>query len=334
MEQNFYIDPNFSIIYHDENSIEFRSGIWNITSHNLNDDTQNNTLAKIILEIEEHGFSTIEALRLAANESKETCTDVVTALKEKNILLQTKPTTTNQLTLAYSTRPSKIVIIQDSPVSNTLHDIMKNTLSDAAITTIPKTALDFIQFQGEALFRDSLLLEKLAEQACEIFSDSLVVSIVSSIDPIFYLVLNKVLFGANIPWFFAAIDGPFVYVGPLFSNKFCFECLDTRIFMNTKNTASYLQYKKALLQKKVKKTVPAIDEANKYLMCSLASIEINNYLSSGRSLAEKKILSIFLPTMEFSYHTMLRFPGCRVCGVDNAFSGHQVHFDMGAMLEL
>ena len=79
---------------------------------------------------------------------------------------------------------------------------------------------------------------------------------------------------------------------------------------------------------------PIYDEYLIHLLCSLSCIELINYISSGQCITKNKLLSLYLPTMEFTYHKILPLPGCRVCGIDNAFHGHQVHFDTGALLTL
>lgn len=326
MEKNYYLNPAFSIIYHNENDVEFRSGVWNVVSHVLNDDTQSGHLSRLIMAIDESGMCNHANLSLKTGVKIHEILGVINILKEKNILV---PSLDKQIEVK-----NKIKIIHHDEMSELLMNLLEKQFSQDEIELIPESQLSFLEEAGEDIFRDALILEKVIEKTQVIFQDSIVISAGSSINPIFYLYLNKILHASEIPWFFSAVDGPFIYVGPLFAHKCCYECLESRIFMNMKNSLSYLQYKKSIVQKKIKMAKPTTNESILHLACSLTSLEISSYLTTGRSIATHKMLSIYIPTMEFSYQKILKLPGCRVCGIDNAIQGHQVHFDSGALLEL
>ena len=154
MQTNFKIDPAFSIIYHDENRVEFRSGVWNITSHCLNDDTQNNILAKIILEIDENGFDNTSALFKKTNITIKECEKVIDILQQKKLLVTEKQTVLK----AY---PEKIVLLDDQEISKALFHFLKSKFPTIKIANISREELFFIEKHGEAVFRDNLVLEKI-----------------------------------------------------------------------------------------------------------------------------------------------------------------------------
>lgn len=339
MQEHFSLNPAFSIIYHSEDTVEFRSGVWNVISHVLNDDAHQGQLAKVILKLEENPTVDITQFCKVNGVKSHEYTDIINTLKQKDILLSqstSKPIGRFSATLPQAEKmhyiPKKIKIIDDGQLSKLLFNLLRSAHPDIEITWFTETELALFSNQDESLFRDALLLEKTIEKCQNLLADTLVISINSAINPIFYMFLNKILYESHIPWFFAAHDGPFIYVGPLFTDIFCYECLENRILMNTKKNADYLNFKKALLLNKVKPAKPNIDAAIQSLVCALASLEINSYLNTGRCIATHKILSLYLPTMEFSYHKILKLPGCRICGTDNALHGHQVHFDTGALL--
>lgn len=214
-----------------------------------------------------------------------------------------------------------------------MQNLLKDRCQGISVNIINTSDLSIIFEHGEDLFRDALILEKMVAQCHELFgSHSLVIAFMTTHNPIFIQFINKIFYEANIPWFFTSLDGPFIYVGPLFKQTFCYECLETRILMNTKKNEDYLQFKKAILQNKVSLGSGKRDESLNFLASSLTSLEIGSFLATGRTTSTHKLLSIYLPTMEFAYHRVLRVPGCKVCGVDNALQGHQVHFDTGALL--
>ena len=74
MQKKHYINQTFSIIYHNEDVVEFRSGAWNVVTHMLNDDSKMGNLAKIILEIDEGGITNLEKLSKNTGISKKEVT--------------------------------------------------------------------------------------------------------------------------------------------------------------------------------------------------------------------------------------------------------------------
>lgn len=327
--QLYELNSAFSIIYHDENTVEFRSGVWNVTSHHLSDDNKGGILARIILAIEESNPCDITSISKKTDTRQNDCANIFDALIEEDLLLAFQKKNEKDYPQG---NVSKILMLGDVEMSNTCQDYLSNQFSQLTMDFIPYSELDFIDRSGQLIELDALALEKTVEHCRKRFEKTLVVVLDQSVNPVFYLSLNKVLHASHIPWFLTAIDGPFVYVGPLFNDLFCYECLDHRVLMTAKSSANYQIYKNAVVKNLISLGQSAIDPSLKALALSLASIEISNFLTTGRSWASQKLLSIYIPTMEFSYHKVLRLPGCNVCGVDNALEGHQIHFDTGVLL--
>lgn len=337
MPDTFILDPNFSIIYHNPDLVEFRSGIWNVTSHVLEDNTHKELLAKFIHALEEISFLSANHLPNIPEISKSDCIEIFETLKKKKILVETKVTqiegVLTRIPFDTATDFNKITIIALQKVSSLLQKLLIEKFPQLQISMLLESDISFILEDGKNLFSNSLQLEKEVTKFQTVFDNSFVIVVSEVINPLLLSFLNKVFYEANIPWFFAAIDGPFIYIGPLFTNLFCFECLENRILMTTKRQAEYIQFKKSILLNQIKLGKPIVPESLKYLLCSLLTIELEDYFRTGRSIASHKVLSIYLPTREFSYHKVLRVPGCKVCGSDNALDGHQLHFDIGALLE-
>ena len=70
----------------------------------------------------------------------------------------------------------------------------------------------------------------------------------SVIQPLQLRLLNQISLALGIPWMHAAIDGPFLLIGPCFvpHRTSCYACFETRVTMNLRESASYQQYKSAL----------------------------------------------------------------------------------------
>ncbi|MCW5589440.1 MAG: TOMM precursor leader peptide-binding protein [Legionellales bacterium] len=324
MNNHQYFDKSYSILYHDENTVEFRSGMWNITTHTLQDEEKKGLLSKIILAIDESGFKDLKTLAQQTQTNQAICAEVIESLRDKNLLTTERAKPINKF--------KKISIISDNKMGSLLKSLLQDKISDLAINLFHQEDVDFILKSGNTIFSDEVLLYSLVEELHNKFKDSLVVVMNTTINSFYYSLLNKVFHEAGIPWFFSAVDGPCIYIGPLFDNQFCYDCLETRIIMNTKNAAHYQEYQKLILKNNIRLAKPMVNETEQHLMCSLASLELNRYLLTGNTISQSKLLSLYIPTMEFSYHKILRFPGCKVCGVDNALKGHQLHFDVGALL--
>src|SRR5262249_40937943 len=133
------------------------------------------------------------------------------------------------------------------------------------------------------------------------------------------------------------IDGPFLIIGPTFHVKEgpCYDCFETRVHMNLRESESYQRYKNQLSLKQV--YFPEQDPLLKLtssLLISHANVEILNFLSTQCTFTSNKVLTIFLPTMEFMYHDVLRFPNCRTCGITMRRDETQLYFDFQKLGEL
>ena len=156
------------------------------------------------------------------------------------------------------------------------------------------------------------------------------------INPIVSSRLNRITFELDICWIHLALDGPFIFVGPCFSGKRapCYDCFETRIGMNLRETENYQKYKNAILLKQIyhEKEDPLRDVTSNVLIAH-GLLEILNYLTTQTTFTINKVLSIFLPTMEFVYHELLSIPACRTCGSVSYRDDTQVYFDFQKLIQ-
>src|SRR2546423_266646 len=92
------------------------------------------------------------------------------------------------------------------------------------------------------------LVSRLAGVASQAARDGSVDHAESTIDPTLATAVNRLCLELEIPWLYAAIDGPFLFVGPLTvpRGSACWECFERRVTMNLRERESYLRYKRAL----------------------------------------------------------------------------------------
>jgi thiazole/oxazole-forming peptide maturase SagC family component len=177
------------------------------------------------------------------------------------------------------------------------------------------------------LFEEKLLVFERWRNAVLVFASRI-------INPVQLRLLNRICLAHRIPWLHAAIDGPFLFVGPIFvpHRSACYECLETRIMMNLRESASYQRYKLAIADRQVRFGQLPLEPVTCGILSSHASLEAMNYVLTGSSSTVSKMLAIYLPTMEFTYNEVLKLPGCRGCSPYPERDDQQLYFDMGVLI--
>ena len=152
---------------------------------------------------------------------------------------------------------------------------------------------------------------------------------VAAVDPLELRAFNRVSLHLRLPWLHAAIDGPFLLIGPTFVpfRWACYECLEARVVMNLRDAAGYQRYKRALAEARV--TTPAVgpETVSAAMLASLASFEALNFTRTGAAFTTGRMLTVFLPTLEFAFHEVLRLPGCPACGAVQERDDRELYLD-------
>jgi len=171
-------------------------------------------------------------------------------------------------------------------------------------------------------------------QVFESLRDSFVLMACSVINPLRYKVLNRAALEHGFPWMHAAIDGPFLLIGPTFVPKrsACYECFEQRVIMNLRNAASYVAYKGALVRHQVKGERMPMQPLLGAMLASHAAMEIANFTHTNYSFVVGKVLSIFVPTMEFTYNEVLRVPSCPACSPLGERDDTELYFDVTTLI--
>jgi thiazole/oxazole-forming peptide maturase SagC family component len=169
----------------------------------------------------------------------------------------------------------------------------------------------------------------------ESWQDRFVLFASSAINPFHYKVLNRASLEYGFPWMHAAIDGPFLLIGPIFvpRRSACYECFEQRVTMNLRDTARYVSYKNALVERQIKHGVVPVEPILQAMLASHAALEIVNFIRTSYSFVIGKVLSIFLPTMEFAYSEVLRLPCCPACSPVAERDDTELHFDVTALMK-
>jgi len=75
-----------------------------------------------------------------------------------------------------------------------------------------------------------------------------------------------------------------------------------------------------------------IEPALRSLFASHVTMEVLNYVLTEYSFTVRKVLSIYLPTMEIVFRDVLRTSACKTCGSTSLRDNQQLYFDNHALL--
>lgn len=317
------IKPHFNVIGHDPNTVEIRSGVWNPTSHLLRDETLSGHLFNIIRSLD--GSNAPEAIARQEKISRAEVEAVLDQLRALDVVAFEPPTGLDyylQLGVPFRGEPfdgarvSKVVLVGPRDLTERIDNLLRPVLLGVSFESLTPDQSRWSELIEQEL---SNPMDPVgAERFMISFDDwkgSLIICALSSVHPMLQRNLNRICVSHQLPCLHGSIDGPFLFVGPMFiPGGACFECFETRVLMNVKNLEQYSRYKNALLDGRAKINPFPMDAPLASLLASHIALEAINYYLSGASFVRGKVLSIFLPIMEFSYCDVLKVPSCEACG--------------------
>lgn len=341
--KNLRIKRSVSVVAHSPDIVELRSGVWNAESYTLTDHAGSGNLSRLVSGLD----GTASRAELAKREgvTRAEVEALVDHLDQLGLIEQHPSTALD----AYLDRVDTLSSgAEASPVDTPVF-----LLGDPAISEAIGLQLDGATGDGKVqqvgpddpAWRAILELERsgpvggleLAEAgiAADAWRDGLVVLAESVINPLRFRAVNRLAIETGFTWLHAAVDGPFLFVGPTVIPKrsACYECFETRVAMNLRETAGYLRYKNALAHGVVVAGEQPLIAPLRNLLGSHVALETINYVHTGSAFTVEKVLSIYLPTMEIAYQEVLRLPGCPACGPLPERDDASLYFDARAWIE-
>lgn len=331
----------FSVIAHSPDDVELRYGVWNATSFTLADESKSGQLYRIVAGLD----GSLSPAQLARKENVpladvEALTDHLLGL---GVLESTSSTSLdhyldNQLPWRATgdARPDRpIVLLGDDDLAGDIQRYLRDSLPQTSVTTLDRHDAGWVTLtSGDTSWLNDGLLYQERMLDFEGWRDTLLVFATKVINPVQLRMLNRVCLEHRIPWMHAAMDGPFLFVGPLFvpHRSACYECLELRVMMNLRESASYQRYKRALVERHVKEGQLPVEPAMRGILASHTALETLNYALTGSTFTTNKFLAIYLPTMEFTYNEVLRAPSCTACSPSPERDDQELYFDMGSFI--
>lgn len=339
-EQNVRIKRYVTVIGHSPDVVELRFGVWNPVSHILNDEEKTGKLYQICSML--LGELSTSQIASKVGISKSKVDDIISQLTPLNVI-EFYPESSIDFYLNYTIptlQPKldinkKIKIIGSQSLTTIIYDLLNQCHYFDAIEILPNGEYEVLQKNSrmQPWEKDSLAFEGLVTQF-KSWKDYYIVVAANQIDPLLMQAINRICFALNLPFFTVCIDGPFLFIGPTIipGKTACWECLETRVTMNLRNSASYLNYKNALIEGKVNAIDFYPEKIIQHLISAHASMEILNYCLTGSSFTLNKIMSVYLPTMEIVFHEIFKVSTCKACYPPKTARNKELYFNLSTLL--
>ncbi len=335
------IKPHYSLVAHDENTVELRAGVWNPYSHTLVDEDKTGSLLKILQCL--NGSLSVSDIANNLNISRTQIESLLDHLQRLGVLTSTatsafqhyvdtlNPVLCHQGTLSSLQQNLPILLIGPTQLTQQVQAFLSQYATEQSITLVANGDALVMQLESnnDEWMHDDLLFADKLQQYHE-WRHHFVIFVQYPPQPLSAFRFNRIAQHLEIPWLYATIDGPYIFIGPQFVPPAgpCFECFETRLMMNLRESANYQQYKNALSLGRVHHPSSLIEPALVGLVAAHVALEALNFILTSAAFTRNKVLAIYLPTMEIIYHEVFRVANCTSCGATMHRDEQQLYFTL------
>jgi hypothetical protein len=320
--------PDVTVIRHAANNYEFRFGIWN--SHSI--------FAALEADVELLGLlgelpsnSTASELAKKYGLSVGDLEDLLRHLENEKLFINDVPEPMFSLFGSHNFgregQRSSFVIVSESRQA----DLLERGLASVGATVrfmSPKLMNEILLASRD--LPDDFAISTVSVAARQELEGSTVVFLDEVNNPLFINLLAAVSRELCCPFLPIIADGPFLFIGPMYLDPSpCFECFETRLLSHVRDKLSYAAYKNSFAHggSLVKKN-SGLSVWSKNIAESLGTSQCIAFHMSGSCHVADKLLSVYLPTMEFVYHDLLSVSSCKTCGVSGGEVQPASHFSL------
>ncbi len=335
------IKSYFSLIPHSLNQVELRKGVWDSVSYMLNDDTEKGVLFYVLSDL--NGENSVSDIAKKYNLSRSDIEGVVDQLHQLNVIDfyatsildhyvdQACPSVMQRHYATDGVSAKELIVFTDNECFAVILDNLASYVDKSKIALYSNESdlyASILNSTDDWLY-DELKLERMLA-AFSRLKNKFIIILQKNMNPVFCSRFNVIANYLKISWIQAAIDGPFLFIGPLITTQrgACYECFETRVSINLRQHDSYVRYKQAIVDQNIyHRAYDVLHKPLINLLVSHLSLEVINYIAFGTSFLRSKVLSIYLPTMEIVFNDVLRLSTCSVCGVVEHKDNSQLYFD-------
>lgn len=334
------IKPHYTLVAHDLNTVELRAGVWNPYSHTLVDEDRTGTLLKILQCLD--GSHAVADIASQLNVARSQVESLLDHLQRLDVLTTTatsafqyhvdmlNPILCQPAALSAWQTQLPLLLIGPAQLTQQVQQFLLPYAKEQSITVLAEDdplVRDFTSSQEEWLYDDMHFAQRLSQYRC--WENHFVVFMQFPPQPLHAMKFNRIAHHLALPWLYATIDGPYVFIGPQFMPPIgpCFDCFETRLMMNLRESASYQHYKNALAMGCVYTQPMMISPSLVGLLAAHVALETLNVVLTRSAFTRHKVLAIYLPTMEMIYHDLFRVAGCQTCGANMSRDEQQLYFD-------
>ncbi len=335
----------FSVIAHSANIVELRQGVWNPVAYTFTDESATGRLSRVLALLD--GQRTLPEIAKTAEVKRGDVEAVVEQLAEMALIEDSAHNALDHYLdfavpnlLPFGGRPSAPVGVPVIAGQGTLPAEVAAILARC----LPATTIEVAGPDHQLVRRlgarradwlhDGFAFERYAEEFAD-WRGRTVIWAADTVRPDLLCALNRICLHHQITWLHASADGPFLLVGPAFQpyRTACYECLDTRVLMNLRESGSYQRYKQALAAGRVHGGLAPLDAILSSILAAHTAMEALNLLTTGATVTLGKLLAIYVPTMEFTFSDVLRLPGCPACAPVPESDDRELYFEVRSLLD-
>lgn len=334
-ETRFRVPRSLTTVHHSPDVVEFRRGVWNATSHIVRDEGGANQLSRVVRLLD--GTRTTAEVALQSRVGREAVEGVIDHLLAQQLLEAAAGSYVDHLvdllgSARLATASQRDVRVVGGALALRIAALLAETEPALTVVTNPSPSARLDELARDDAWLGDGLEQIRAVQPFASWAGSLVILADDLVDPHRSRALNRAALAHGFSTLHVALDGPFVLVGPLVvpGASACWECFETRLVMNLRDSAVYVGYKEALASGNVEGAADPVPVVAS-LAASLAVTDALSFVTTDEAVTIDQAWSVFLPTMEIANHEVLRVPGCAGCGASPERDEADLYFDLRAL---
>ena len=341
--KNPRIKKSYFVVPYSADEVELKTGVWNTFAYAVKDDSKSGNLFKIIKLLDgQLGPSEIAKQLDITRSEVEGLIDYLIQLDA----IEYGPTNAIDAylehvtpTLSYFYKEKKLIkpilLLGNNSLVSNMHRLLLEQIGSEQIEVadLDTDACRLLFGSDDSWVFDGLEFEKSLD-LFQPWKSYFVVFAQDNINPVYGNRFNKIAHSLSIPWINIAVDGPMLFIGPTIigGSGPCYECFESRVVMNLRESMAYLRYREVLSQGKVYGNNLPLNSVISSLVASFGVLEVLNFIFTECSFTSRKVLSIYLPTMEIAYNEILQLSSCKTCTATAYKDNHQHYFDIQMLL--